>query len=59
VKETAKTKWREDKGYQYINNVLDIKPKTPTVVIGTLFKDMPQKPCILSNLLGVLGTRKF
>jgi DNA polymerase delta subunit OB-fold domain len=30
-----------------------------TVIIGTLFKEMPLKPSILKNLLGVLGTRKF
>jgi len=30
-----------------------------TVVIGTLFKEMPLKPSILKNLLGTLGTRKF
>jgi hypothetical protein len=28
------------------------------VIIGTIFKEMPKKPCVLTNLLGVLGTAK-
>jgi DNA polymerase delta subunit 2 len=42
-----------------VNNILDIKPNQLTVIIGTLFKEMPLKPSILKNLLGTLGTRKF
>lgn len=38
---------------------MDIRPHQPTVIIGTLFKEMPLKPSILKNVLGVLGTRKF
>ncbi len=38
---------------------MDTKPNQPTVIIGTLFKEMPLKPSILKNLLGTLGTRKF
>lgn len=30
-----------------------------TVIIGTLFKEMPLKPSILKNVMGTLGTRKF
>ncbi|TNV79812.1 hypothetical protein FGO68_gene15306 [Halteria grandinella] len=37
-----------------MNNILDVKPGLETVIIGTLYKEMPKKPCILSNLVGVL-----
>jgi hypothetical protein len=30
-----------------------------TVIIGTLFKEMEMKPCILNNIIGVLGNKKF
>lgn len=43
----------------YVNNILDIRPNQMTVIIGTMFKEMPLKPSILKNLLGTLGTRKF
>ena len=29
------------------------------MIIGTLFKEMEMKPCILKNLMGVLGSKKF
>jgi DNA polymerase delta subunit 2 len=37
-----------------MNNILDVKPNIETVIIGTLYKEMTKKPCILSNLVGVL-----
>ena len=43
---------------EYIENILDIKPNVETVIIGTLFKEMADKPCVLTNLLGVLETAK-
>lgn len=59
VREVAEIKWSEDRDIVYVNNILDTKPNQLTVVIGTIFKEMPLKPSILKNILGVLGTRKF
>ena len=59
VKEVAEIKWQDESNLVFVNNILDTKPNTPTVIIGTLFKEMPLKPSILKNLLGTLGTRKF
>ena len=59
VIERAELKWKGDKKLQFHKNILDIKPNHESVICGTLFKEMPLKPCILKNLLGVLGTRKF
>lgn len=59
VKEVAEIKWEKDYNLVYVNNILDTKPNQMTVVIGTVFKEMPLKPSILKNLLGTLGTRKF
>ncbi len=42
----------EDDGMDFLNNILDIRPGEVTVIIGTLYKEMPKKPCILSNLVG-------
>lgn len=57
VKENAEIKWGVH--IPYAENILDIRPNQETVIIGTLFKEMPLKPSILKNVLGVLGTRKF
>ena len=59
VKEVAEIKWEKDHNLTYVQNILDTKPNQMTVIIGTLFKEMPLKPSILKNLLGTLGTRKF
>lgn len=59
IKEVAEIKWQDDGHLVYVNNILDTKPNQMTVVIGTMFKEMPLKPSILKNLLGTLGTRKF
>lgn len=59
VKEVAEIKWQDENHLQFVKNILDTKPNTMTVIIGTLFKEMPLKPSILKNLLGTLGTRKF
>lgn len=55
----AEIKWEKDHNVNYVSNILDTKPDQMTVIIGTLFKEMPLKPSILKNLLGTLGTRKF
>ena len=59
LREVAEIKWEKDYNLVYVNNILDTKPNQLTVVIGTLYKEMPLKPSILKNLLGTLGTRKF
>ena len=59
VKEYAEIKWEKDHNLTYVNNILEMKPNQLTVIIGTLFKEMPLKPSILKNLIGTLGTRKF
>jgi DNA polymerase delta subunit 2 len=59
VRETAEMKWEKDHNLVFVNNILDTKPHQMTVVIGTLFKEMPLKPSILKNIVGTLGTRKF
>eukprot|EP00347_Sterkiella_histriomuscorum_P019876 403339974 len=57
--------WHKNETYQnngtglcYLQNILDIQPYMTTVLIGTLFKEMPLKPCILSNLVGVISDDK-
>ena len=54
----CKKRWQketdEEAGMDFLNNILDIRPGVLTVIIGTLYKEMPKKPCILSNLVGVL-----
>lgn len=38
-----------------MNNILDIQPGTRAIIIGTLYKEMPKKPCVLANGGGVAG----
>ena len=52
-------RWEQDGHITYVNNILDIRPNQVTCIIGTLFKEMPLKPSILKNVLGILGTNKF
>ena len=59
VREIAEIRWEKDNNLIYVNNILDTKPGEMTVVIGTLFKEMPLKPSILRSMQSVLGTRKF
>lgn len=59
MREFAEIKWEKDSHLVYVNNILDIRPNHMTCIIGTMFKEMPLKPSILKNLLGILGTRKF
>lgn len=44
---------------KYVDNILDIKPFEDTVIIGTFFKEQKMKPTILTNIMGVLGQKKF
>jgi len=41
-----------------MNNILDIRQGILAVIIGTLFKEMKKKPCILTDITGTLGMRK-
>jgi hypothetical protein len=41
----------------YIPNILDIAQGNLSVIIGTVFKEMRLKPCILKDLMGTLGQR--
>ena len=64
VKEAAQMKWRDQRSktqaeLRFVDNILDIKPFEDTVIIGTLFKEQKMKPTILSNIMGVLGQKKF
>jgi len=59
VLERAKTKWKhEHNRLSYVKDILDIKYDTKTVISGTLYKEMPKKPCILKHLDGVLYSRR-
>jgi hypothetical protein len=44
---------------QFVDNILDIKPFTETVIIGTFFKEQKLKPSILTDITGTLGQKKF
>lgn len=52
VKEAAQLKWNEK--IEFVDNILDLKTGRKTVIIGTLFKEQKKKPCVLTNLLGVI-----
>ena len=53
----ARSKWK-DPDLVYFKDILEVITDTKTVVVGTLYKDMSKKPCILKHLDGVLGSRK-
>ena len=68
VKETAQMRWAKSDGQtihdadsqvQFVDNILDIKPFTETVIIGTFFKEQCNKPSILKDITGTLGQKKF
>ena len=53
-----RSKKKDIREYVYTSNILDIKPNIHTVLIGTVYKEMSKKPCILSNLVGVITYEK-
>ena len=53
----ARSKWK-DPDLVYFKDILEVVTDTKTVIVGTLYKDMAKKPCILKHLDGVLGSRK-
>ena len=52
VKEAAELRWHGK--IDFVDNILDLKTGMQTVIIGTLFKEQKQKPCVLKNLLGTI-----
>ncbi len=54
--DAAGMKWKDSR-LLFHKNILDIKPNVESVIVGTIFKEMKKKPCILKNLVGVLGDR--
>ena len=38
-----------------MDNILDLKTGELTVIIGTLFKEQKLKPCVFSNIEGVIS----
>jgi hypothetical protein len=53
-------KWRSAKpAVKFVDNILDIKPFTDTVILGTLFKEQKLKPSILNNIMGVLSQKEY
>jgi hypothetical protein len=46
---------KEEQKLTIMNNILDIQPGTRAIIIGTLYKEMPKKPCVLANGGGVAG----
>jgi hypothetical protein len=38
-----------------MDNILDLKAGELTVIIGTLFKEQKLKPCVFTNLEGVIS----
>ena len=57
VIQAARSKWK-DPDLVYFKDILEVATDTKTVIVGTLYKDMAKKPCILKHLDGVLGSRK-
>ena len=53
MKEAAELKW--DYRAEFVENILDLQPGVLTVIIGTIFKEQKKKPCVLSNLTGVIS----
>lgn len=55
MKEAARLKWEGNYDViDIVDNILDLKTNRRTVIIGTLFKEQKKKPCVLTNLLGVI-----
>ena len=54
VRESAELKWNQKKA-RYMDNILDLKTGELTVIIGTLFKEQKLKPCVFSNIEGVIS----
>ena len=49
--------WGKD--YFFVDHILDIQPFQKAIIVGTIYKEMHKKPCILNNLMGVLGSWEF
>lgn len=58
VEEAASMKWQDD-NLKIVDNILDITPFKPAIIIGTLFKDQKLKPSILNDIMGVIGQKHY
>ncbi len=45
---------KADQKIHFMHNILDVKPGIESVIIGTLYKEMIKKPCVLKSLSGIL-----
>lgn len=45
-------KW--DARAEYVDNMLDLRPGNLTVIIGTVFKEQKKKPCVFTDISGVI-----
>lgn len=45
---------KADQKIHFMHNILDVKPGIECVIIGTLYKEMNKKPCVLKSLSGIL-----
>lgn len=57
VLNSCKLKWPLPSLFTH-KDILSVATATKTVLIGTLYKEMCKKPCILKNINGCLGSRK-
>ena len=46
--------FKSDQKIHFMHNILDVKPCIECVIIGTLYKEMNKKPCVLKSLSGIL-----
>lgn len=52
VKEAAEMKW--DARAEYVDNILDLRPGSLTVIIGTVFKEQCDKPNVFDSKFKVI-----
>lgn len=55
LRSNANSKWMssaQDKGPVFVDRVLDISPETDSVIFGTIYAHLPNKPNVLRDLEG-------
>ena len=57
VKEAAELKW--DTNAEFVDNILDLRPYSLTVIIGTIFKEQKAKPCVFTDITNVIKSTDF
>ncbi len=45
---------QKEQRIQFMHNILDVKPGVEAVIIGTLYKEMSKKPCVLKSASGMI-----